>query len=325
MGVVEVNIITFIDKNGALPGNSQDVHPYLWRFMAKQCSILSSTELAMPIIVRSANLCNLVTSMKHLPKTSRPIVRTTKFNNKFLKPIEKNNLFSEDKPGHSIEWSSVISGYNYLNSGLFGNYPFNLWVIGAADLCEPVISNIPGPKRLIYAYVSCVWPSPSWKPDYLNISKFNVEEILDASRRVYCPSYIWTPIRGPFLTPIVISQSSQTIAYGESSDKPPVLTEPSKCLSTYSSSSSSCSSSSYSNIAFLFSGWKRLGNNENCGEDGETGIYESDYYPKPGNEEILCSGGISPVTQCIDSFMCAVVSHHTNEIIVPELSDSFGI
>jgi hypothetical protein len=42
-------------------------------------------------------------------------------------------------PRLDTEWSSVLNGIQYLNSGARGTAPVHLWILGAADLCDQVL------------------------------------------------------------------------------------------------------------------------------------------------------------------------------------------
>nr|APQ34469.1 virion membrane protein [Equid alphaherpesvirus 1]APQ34544.1 virion membrane protein [Equid alphaherpesvirus 1] len=76
MGVVLITVVTVVDRHKALPNSSIDVDGHLWEFLSRQCFVLASEPLGIPIVVRSADLYRFSSSLLTLPKACRPIVRT---------------------------------------------------------------------------------------------------------------------------------------------------------------------------------------------------------------------------------------------------------
>nr|BAF43592.1 hypothetical protein [Equid alphaherpesvirus 1] len=164
MGVVLITVVTVVDRHKALPNSSIDVDGHLWEFLSRQCFVLASEPLGIPIVVRSADLYRFSSSLLTLPKACRPIVRTR---GATAIALDRNGVvYHEDRMGVSIEWLSVLSGYNHLNSSLIINQPYHLWVLGAADLCKPVFDLIPGPKRMVYAEIADEFHK-SWQPPFV--------------------------------------------------------------------------------------------------------------------------------------------------------------
>ncbi|AUS94802.1 virion protein US2 [Equid alphaherpesvirus 8] len=164
MGVVLITVVTVVDRHKALPNSSIDVDGHLWEFLSRQCFVLASEPLGIPIVVRSADLYRFSSSLLTLPKACRPIVRTR---GATAISLDRNGVvYHEDRMGVSVEWLSVLSGYNHLNSSLIINHPYHLWVLGAADLCRPVFDLIPGPKRMLYAEIAGEFQK-SWQPPFV--------------------------------------------------------------------------------------------------------------------------------------------------------------
>ncbi|BAV93117.1 virion protein US2 [Equid alphaherpesvirus 4] len=164
MGVVLITVVMVVDRHKALPDSSIDVDGKLWEFLGRLCFVLASEPLGIPIVVRSADLYKFSSSLLALPKACRPIVRTR---GATAIALERNGvIYQEDRIGISIEWLSVLSGYNYLNSSIITNRPYHLWVLGAADLCRPVFNLIPGPKRIVYVEIEDEF-NKSWQPSFV--------------------------------------------------------------------------------------------------------------------------------------------------------------
>ncbi|AEN80134.1 US2 [anatid alphaherpesvirus 1] len=175
MGVVILSIATLIGENGRLPGRTRDASVHLWDILFKQCAKMMDDSLGIPVVIRPANLRRCAGKFMSMPRAHRPILRLTNplgtgangtglAGRRDVPPVQ----FYEDG-SESTEWTSVLAGYDHLSSGILGNHTFDMWIIGAADICKPAIEQLPNSKRFITIKVPGTWSGLTWeKPDGLS-------------------------------------------------------------------------------------------------------------------------------------------------------------
>ncbi|AID52796.1 virion protein US2 [Falconid herpesvirus 1] len=169
MGVAMLTIVTLLDEQNRLPGRSRDATSTLWDFLIRQIEGFLDDKLGTPVVVRSADLWRFARPLLSLSRPHRPVVRTKPPAGSGVKgtgPAGLTDTFLvrryEDVEGFSPEWQDVISGYQYLESGIMSGGPFSLWIIGAADLCKEAIEHIPTPKRMFALQVKGTWSGMPW-------------------------------------------------------------------------------------------------------------------------------------------------------------------
>ncbi|ADO13832.1 virion protein US2 [Saimiriine alphaherpesvirus 1] len=159
MSIVSITVVTLIDRNGALPRRSSDADPALWNFLVRQCRVLASEPLGTPVIVRSANLRRLSVSLMDLPRPQRPVVRTGG-----AAEGEDVGVFAEDEDRESVEWSDVPTGLRDLARSSDQRL-FHVWIVGAADLCEPLLACLSTGARCVVIEIGGLWgEGRSWLP-----------------------------------------------------------------------------------------------------------------------------------------------------------------
>ncbi|AQS79219.1 virion protein US2 [Ateline alphaherpesvirus 1] len=149
MGVVSITVVTLLDRRGDLPRSSGDASPTLWNFLIRQCRVLASEPLGAPMVLRSADLRRLAGPLMDLPRPQRPVVRTRR---RGTCP-GAGDLFAEDGPGESVEWPDAVAGLRALADPRL----IHLWVVGAADLCAPLLEGLRSGARLVAIQVGGLW------------------------------------------------------------------------------------------------------------------------------------------------------------------------
>ncbi|AKP23875.1 28 kDa protein [Suid alphaherpesvirus 1] len=161
MGVTAITVVTLMDGAGRIPAFVGEAHPDLWKVLTEWCyaSMVQQRRAAdensprQHVVLRSSEISP--GSLALLPRAVRPVVRTRSDPTApFYITTETHELTRRppadgSKPGEPLrisppprldtEWSSVLNGIQYLNSGARGTAPVHLWILGAADLCDQVL------------------------------------------------------------------------------------------------------------------------------------------------------------------------------------------
>ncbi|ALO75802.1 virion protein US2 [Suid alphaherpesvirus 1] len=161
MGVTAITVVTLMDGSGRIPAFVGEAHPDLWKVLTEWCyaSLVQQRRAAdedsprQYVVLRSSEIAP--GSLALLPRATRPVVRTRSDPTApFYITTETHELTRRppadgSKPGEPLrisppprldtEWSSVLNGIQYLNSGARGTAPVHLWILGAADLCDQVL------------------------------------------------------------------------------------------------------------------------------------------------------------------------------------------
>uniref|UniRef100_A0AAU0K7C1 US2 family protein n=1 Tax=Anatid alphaherpesvirus 2 TaxID=3080522 RepID=A0AAU0K7C1_9ALPH len=170
MGVAIITLVTLLDEKNRLPGRSRDATSSLWTFLIRQCAQFIDDKLGTPVVVRSADLCRFARPLLSIPRNNRPVIRTAQPAGFGIQGTGQAGLTDsylirlyEDGEGCSTEWRDILSGYLLLDSGDVGEGPYNLWIIGAADVCRSAIEFIPIPKRMFAVKVGGLWSGMPWE------------------------------------------------------------------------------------------------------------------------------------------------------------------
>lgn len=139
MGVTAITVVTLMDGSGRIPAFVGEAHPDLWKVLTEWCyaSLVQQRRAAdedsprQHVVLRSSEIAP--GSLALLPRATRPVVRTRSDPTApFYITTETHELTRRppadgSKPGEPLrisppprldtEWSSVLNGIQYLNSG----------------------------------------------------------------------------------------------------------------------------------------------------------------------------------------------------------------